>query len=152
LSTRQGCSRETASLLAQHIMKLVGRIRTDRVIVVGCEHIELLIQLARQGFAEVTCLATMAAPNAGEMSADIIIAPAVDREPELAAVLSRLERGLRPDGVLFLSTAGSLTTRMRQIQALLIQHGFAFVLTHLKPSDIHQWYCRKIPALPAQAA
>jgi hypothetical protein len=25
----------------------------------------------------------MTAPNAGEMSADIIIAPAVDREPEL---------------------------------------------------------------------
>jgi hypothetical protein len=120
---------------------------------VGCEHIELLIQLAQQGFVDVTCLDVTAGPNAGEMSADSIIAPAVDREPELAAVVSRLGRGLRPDGVLFLGIAGSLIMgRMRQIQGLLIQHGFAFVRMHLEPADIHLLYCRKIPALQAQAA
>jgi hypothetical protein len=153
LSTRQACSREIASLLAQDIIKVVGGKRTDRVIVVGCEHIELLIQLAQHGFADVTCLAVMAGPNAGEMSADIIIAPAVDREPELAAVLSRLGRGLRPDGALFLGTAGSLImTRMRQIQELLRRQGFALVRLHPQPADLQILCCRKLPALQAQAA
>ena len=153
LSTRQVCSRETASLLAQAIVKLVGRKRTGRVMLVGCQHIDLLIQLAQHGFVDVTCLAVLAGPIAGEMSADIIIAPAVDREPRLAAVLSRLGRGLRPDGILFLGTAGSpMMTRIWQIQELLKQQGLAFVRTHLEPADIDLLCCRRIPALQAQAA
>jgi hypothetical protein len=104
-------------------------------------------------FVDVTCLAVLAGPIAGEMSADIIIAPAVDREPRLAAVLSRLGRGLRPDGILFLGTAGSpIMTRIWQIQELLKQQGLAFVRTHLEPADIDLLCCRRIPALQAQAA
>lgn len=153
LSTRQGCSCEIASLVAQEITKLVGSKRSDRVMIVGCEHIELLIQLAHQGFVDVTCRAALAGPNAGEMPADIIVAPAVHREPKLAALLSRLERGLRPDGVLLLGTAGAgLTTQVRQIRRFLIQHGFTFVRMHLEPADVHILCCRKVPALQAQAA
>jgi hypothetical protein len=153
LSTRQVCSREAASLLAQAIVKVVGRRRSGRVMLVGCEHIELLIQLAQHGFVDVTCLAVLTGPNVGEMSADIIIAPGVDREPRLAAVLSRLGRDLRPDGVLILGIAGSLImTRMRQIQELLIQQRLAFVRTHLEPADVDLLCCRRIPALQALAA
>jgi len=54
LSTQHTCSRETASDLVHEISKLVGSKRTGRVVVIGCEHIELLIQLAQCGFADVT--------------------------------------------------------------------------------------------------
>jgi hypothetical protein len=133
LSTRQVCSRETASLLAQAIVKLVGRKRTGRVMLVGCQHIDLLIQLAQHGFVDVTCLAVLAGPNAGEMSADIIIAPAVDREPRLAAVLSRLGRGLRPDGVLFLPVAPDNDTDAADPGALI--HKATFVRCTGEPTS-----------------
>jgi hypothetical protein len=153
LSARQVCTRKIASILTDQVIKLAGRERTGRVIIVGCEHIELLIQLAQHGFVDVTCRSLLIGPNAGEMTADIMIAPAVDREPELAAVLSRLAHGLRPDGALFLVTTSSLiTTRMRQIQKLLKQSGFTFVRMHLAPADTELLYCRRISALQARAA
>jgi hypothetical protein len=123
LSMQHVCSRETASDLVHEIVEL-GNKRTGRVVVVGCEHIELLIQLARHGFVDVTYSRMLAGPHAGETAVDIIIAPAADREPEFPAVLSPLTSGLRPGGVLFFGTAGALLmTRKRQIQALLIQQG-----------------------------
>jgi hypothetical protein len=101
LSTRPVCTREIASIFTEQILKFAGRERTEHVIVVGREHIELLIQLAQHGFVDVTCRDVLTGPNGGEMPADIIIAPAVNREPELAAVLSRLAHGLRTDGQLY---------------------------------------------------
>jgi hypothetical protein len=153
LSTRQICNREAVSDFVQEIAKLVGDKRTGRVIIVGCGHIELLVQLAQHGFADVTCCKGLAGPGVGEMTADIIIAPAADREPEFTAVLSRLAHRLRPDALLILGTAGTLImTRVKQIQALLIQRGFAFTRMHLEPADIDLWCCRKLPASQAYAA
>jgi len=87
------------------------------------------------------------------MAADIIVVPIANRKLESPAVLSRLSRGLRPGGVLFLGTAGTLLmTRKRQIQALLIQQGFAFTRIHVEPADIDLWCCRKIPVWQARAA
>jgi hypothetical protein len=153
LSTRQICNREAMSDFVQEIAKLVGDKPTGHVIIVGCGHIELLVQLAQHGFADVTCCKGLAGPDAGEMSADIIIAPAADREPEFTAVLSRLTHRLRPEGLLILGTAGALiVTRVKQIQALLIQRRFAFTRTHLEPAGIDLWCCRKLPAAQACAA
>jgi hypothetical protein len=140
-------------LLADEVIKLVGEKRTDRIILIGCEHIELLIQLAHTGFADVTCRSALAGPNAGEMSADIIIAPAVDRETELAAVLSRMGRSLRPDGVLILGTdATPFTNRTRQLQRLLIQHRFTFARKVVAPAHLTLLCCRKLPTLQTHAA
>ena len=108
MSTQHICSRETASDLVHEIVELLGNKRTGRAVVVGCEHLELLIQLVQHGFVDVTCCGMLAGPHAGETAVDIIIAPAADREPEFPAVLSRLTHGLRPDGVLFFGTAGAL--------------------------------------------
>jgi hypothetical protein len=153
LSTQHICSRETASDAVHKIIKLVGSKRVGPVVVIGCEHIELLIQLAEHGFVDVTCCRVLAGPHAVETSADIIIAPAADREPEFPAVLSHLARGLRPGGVLLLGTAGTLLmTRKRQVQALLIQQGFAFTRMRLGRADIDLWCCRKIPVWQAHAA
>jgi hypothetical protein len=139
--------------IAEEIVKLVGSKRTGRVMVVGCEHIELLIELAHNGFADASCCAALAGPNGGEMSADIIVAPAVNREPKLAALLWRLESSLRPDGVLFLGTFGSrFSTRMRHMQDLLRRQGFVFVRMHLQAADLHVLCCRKLSALQTHAA
>ncbi|MBV8119624.1 MAG: hypothetical protein JO081_06780 [Alphaproteobacteria bacterium] len=151
--TQQVCSRYTASLLVEELVKRVGGRRTDRVIVVGCKHIELLIELAHNGFDHVCCRTALAGPNAGEMSADLIIIPAVDQEPELEALLGWLRGGLRPGGVLIFTTAApQLTTRSRHIQKVLRQQGFTTVRRHLEPGGIQLLCCRKIPMLQQQAA
>ena len=153
MSTRQGCRREIATVFAEEILKLVGSKRTDRLVLVGCEHIELLIELVRYGFANVTCCTALTGPDAGEMSGDIIIAPAFDREPRSAAVLSRLEHSLRPGGVLLLGTGSTrLTTQTRQIEKLLVQHGFSFVRRHIEPAGLQVLCCRMVAASQAQAA
>ena len=121
LSTQHICSREIASDFVQEIAKLVGSKPAGRVLLLGCEHIELLIQLAQHGFVDVTCCRVLAGPHAAESSADIIIAPAVDREPEFPAVLSRLTRGLRPDGVLIFGTAGALMIRGLRLTRLSLK-------------------------------
>jgi hypothetical protein len=150
LSTQHICSRETASDLVLEIIKLVGSKPVGPVVLIGCEHIELVIQLAQHGFVDVTCYRVPAGPHAVETSADIVIAPAADRDPEFPAVLSHLARGLRPGGVLFLGTLP--LTRKRQVQALLIQQGFAFTRMRLGRADIDLWCCRKIPVWQAHAA
>jgi hypothetical protein len=152
LSVRHGCNREIASLFAQATINLVGSKRTDRITLVGREHIELLIQLAHCGFVDVMCRDALAGPNTGEMSADLIIAPGADRGPQLAALLSRLEHGLNPDGVLLLGAGEGLSTRLRQIRKLLIERGFHYVDSYMKPTDIHLLCCRKFPVLQTQAA
>ena len=153
MSTRPVGTREIASIFTEQVLKLAGRERTERVIIVGREHIELLIQLAQVGFVAVTCRDALGGPNAGELTADIMVAPAVDRQQKWTALLPRLERGLRPDGVLLLGTAGAgLTTQARHIRRFLIQRGFAFVPLHSERTDVHVLSCRKVPALRSQAA
>jgi len=153
VSTQPVCTREIASIFTEEILKLASKERTGRVTIIGCEHIELLIELAQHGFVDVACRDALAGPHADEMAADIIVVPIANRKLESPAVLSRLSRGLRPGGVLFLGTAGTLLmTRKRQIQALLIQQGFAFTRIHVEPADIDLWCCRKIPVWQARAA
>ena len=150
---QQTLSHEATSNLAEEITRLVDGRRIDRVIVVGCQQIELLVQLAHRGFADVTCRAGLAGPNAGELSADLIIVPAIDREPRLTLLLSRLVRGLRPDGLLLLCTGASpFTARLQQTQKILRQNGFAIVRRQLEPATLQVLYCRKIAALQTQAA
>jgi hypothetical protein len=145
-------SHEAASNLAEEITRLVDGRQIDRVIVVGCQHIELLAQLAHRGFADVTCRAGLAGPNAGEMSADLIIVPAVDHEPRLTLLLSRLVRSLRRDGLLLLCIGASpFTTRVRQTRKVLRQSGFEIAHRTETPS-LHVLCCHKIPALQMQAA
>ena len=79
LGTQPGCSREIALLFAEEIIRSVGQKRTDRIFLVGCGHIELLVELVYHGFTEVTCGAALAGPNAGELAADIFVIPAAER-------------------------------------------------------------------------
>jgi hypothetical protein len=153
LGSGQNCSRATAILLADEVIKRAGKRRTDRIIVIGCEHIELLVQLVRTGFIDVTCRSALGGPNAGEMSADIIIAPAADREAEPAAVISRMGHSLRSGGFLILVAAATpFRNRIRQLQRLLIQHGFTFSRRAVAPAHLNLLCCRKLPTIQTHAA
>jgi hypothetical protein len=123
------------------------------VVVVGCEQIELLIELAHRGFADLTCRSALGGPSIATSSADIVVAPALDRERQLAAALVRIERALRPGGVLFLGISGRpFKTEKQQIEKFLRQHGFAFVRTDVAAGDLHLLSCRKTSVLEVQAA
>jgi hypothetical protein len=154
LGTQQDCSHDTAPLLVDEILRLIGGRKAGEVILVGCRNIELLLQLAHRGFDQVCCRTLLAGPNAGEMSADMIILPTVDQEPELEALLGRIRDCLRPGGVLIFTTEAPrrLTTRLRHIQKLLRQQGFVTVRRHLEPSGLQLLCCRKLPVLREQAA
>ena len=151
MSTREACDRGVASLLVQQILASVGATRTDRVILVGCEQIELLIELAHRGFADVLCRSARGGPSIGDKSADIVVAPNLDREGECTAALLRMERALRPNGVLLLGI-GSPPLKTQQIRKFLSQRGFALLHTDLVVGDLQLLSCRKVPVLEVRAA
>jgi hypothetical protein len=153
MSTRQVGSRATASHLTEQLIKLAGAKHADRVTVVGCEQIEMLIELLGRGFVEVTCRSALGGPNSGEASADLIVAPAVHSEPELLAILSRLSRSLRPGGMLLLGMADRLpAVWKRPLPQLLTQCGFALVRKHIESTEVAILCCRKLSTCQAQAA
>jgi hypothetical protein len=153
MSTRQVGSRATASHLTEQLIKLAGAKPTDRVTIVGCEQIDILIEFAGRGFVEVTCRAAMGGPNAEEASADLVVAPAVHSQAELLAILSRLSRCLRPGGALLFGTADPRpATWKRRLPGLLTQYGFVLVRKHIESADVHILCCRKLSTCQAQAA
>jgi hypothetical protein len=152
MSTRQVGSRATASHLTEQLIKLAGAKLTDRVTVVGCERIEVLIELLGRGFVEVTCRSAMGGPNAGEAPADLIVAPAVHSEPELLAILWRLGRSLRPGGALLFGTADPRPAIWkRRLPQLMTQYGFVLARKH-DAAGVHIVCCRKLSTCQAQAA
>jgi hypothetical protein len=145
MSTRRIRSRETASQLTEQLIKLAGAKPADRVIVVGCEQIEMLVELVGRGFVAVTCRSAMGGPNAEVASADLVVAPCVHSEPELLAIVSRLSRGLRPGGALLFGTADLRpATWKRCLPRLLTRHGFVLVRKHIESADVHILCCPKL--------
>jgi hypothetical protein len=152
LSNGTGCSRETASLFGREIVKLTGGVGEPRVLLVGPEHIELLVELLNRGFVDVSCR-NLAGPNAGELSADIIIAPEIGSEPELVKGGRSLQRALRPGGILLVGIPSSTSTlRDRLLRKLLREAGFALVRTQLPSTAIDVLCCRRVGAVERQTA
>jgi hypothetical protein len=150
MSKKEACSCDTALFFAEEISRLVAEPKTARVVLVGSEHIELLLQLAHRDFGDVTCCAALAGPSLGASSADIIVAPAIDREQQLRAFLCRLQRALRPDGVLLLGTAASRSTMRARLHKLLAENGLAFVRKHIGEAHLYLLHCRNASALRAR--
>jgi hypothetical protein len=151
LSTQCACDRATASLIVQDVLSCGAKPR-DRVMVVGYDQIEVVVELAHHGFDEVTCQSTQIGLGLGNETADIIIAPALDRDPSCMTALERLERALNPNGLLFLGTSGALSPRLQRIRKFLKQRGFAFTRTHFDAVDLAVHRCRKTAAAVARAA
>src|SRR5690242_7892656 len=104
MSTSHACNRGTAAHIARDMIELAGARPTDSVTIMGCEQIELVLELAARGFLDVGCRRPAGGPG-GEKLADIIVAPEIRSEQELAEVLPRLSRAVRPDGALLIGTA-----------------------------------------------
>jgi hypothetical protein len=152
VNKRQGCSREAAALFSREVTKLSNASGSARILVVGPEHIELIIELANRGFVDV-CRRSLTGPNAGELSADIVIAPAIDCEPKLLAFVTSLERTLPPNGILLLGiTIPSSTVQTRFLQKRLRQSGFTVARAHLASAGIVVLCCRKVAAVEREAA
>ena len=153
MDTSQTNGHDPASRFVEELITLAGAKPTDRIIVAGCEHIEVLIALARCGFVEATCRTAVSGPSAGEASADLIIAPTVHSEAELLAILSRLSRGSRAGGALLFGTAGSPSAAWQKRRPkLLARHGFVFVREHNGSAAPRILCCRKLPKWQARAA
>jgi len=85
-------------------IELSGARPSDKVIIAGAKHLDLLLSLMRHGFAQVICQASTQDPCVGQSPADIILAPAVRSETDLLSILRRLGSVLRRGGVLVLQT------------------------------------------------
>jgi hypothetical protein len=153
LGTQRLCNRDAASLFAEEIVNLVGDRRTDRIFLVGREHIEFLVQLLHHGFTDVTCRSALAGPNAGELTADIFVIPTAEREPQFTPLVARLGSALRPGGVLLIGAAVSpFATRIRTIQQVLHRNGFGFVRRRFDPLHLNLLCCRKLALAQSRAA
>ena len=152
MSEALACNREIASVFIRQILDRIGP-QAGRVLLVGSDQIELLIALASCGFAEVTCRSAQAGPGIAERSADVVLAPTLYHQHEYAASLRRIERALRPGGMLIVGISSSpLKMRGRQIRKLLVQRGFAFVSADLEVGGLQMLCCRKVtPAMAAAA-
>ncbi len=152
MSTHQSCNRRTAARFARQMIELAGARPAHSVTVMGCEQIELLLELAARGFLEVTCRRPEGGP-AGEKPADIVAAPAIGSEKELIVFLPRLGRALRPDGALLIGTANRSSLPFNQrTYSLLAQHGFAVARVAQPDGAAVVLCCRRYPARQAQAA
>jgi hypothetical protein len=150
MSTSQACNRGTAAHVARDMIELAGARPTDSITVIGCEQIELLLQLAARGFRDVTCRRPAGGPS-DERSADIVVAPALSSEKELAEMLPRLNRAMRPDGALLIGAAERSLPFSQRAYDFLAEHGFAIVGV-ARPDGPAVLCCRKYAASRAQAA
>ena len=149
MSTNQGCNRETAAHLVHDMIELAGAEPSDSVTVIGCDHIELLLELATRGFRDVTCRRRGGGP-AGEEPADIVVAPAIS-EKQLAEMLPRLNRAMRPHGALLISTAERSLPFSQRTYDFLAERGFAIARV-AQPDGRTVLCCRKYAACQARAA
>ncbi|HEV2551947.1 MAG TPA: hypothetical protein VGU20_31860 [Stellaceae bacterium] len=149
MSSNEGCNRGTAAHFARDMIELAGAEPSHSITVIGCDHIELLLELAARGFRDVTCRRPLGGP-AGEEPADIVVAPAIS-EKELAEMLPRLSRAMRPDGALLISTAERSLPFSQRTYDFLAEHGFAIARV-AQPDRLSVLCCRKYAMLQAQAA
>lgn len=102
-------------------IEISGAVPSDKVIIAGAGHLDLLLSLMRHGFAEVICQSSTQDPCVGQSPADIILAPAVRSETDLLSILRRLGLALKRGGVLVLQTTQPFNflnnTRLRQALA-----------------------------------
>lgn len=101
---------------AEHtvLMRLIDRLtararamRTEKITILGSGEIDLMLALARLGYADVTCRDVARTPHIPTEAADLVIAPSVKDDAELETAVAEAKRTLRPGGV-FLARVSKL--------------------------------------------
>jgi len=143
--------RRFASGIVEQLVRSGLATPTSRVLVIGCEHIELVIALAHRGFTEVTCQATACGPSTGEPPADLVIIPKVRSNSDVITVLSQAKRW-GPKTVFVFGAARSAFPTMRQaLKRQLVRAEFLFSEEETR-RGLRLLCARKVPPLQAQAA
>jgi len=152
MSTTQSRRQEFVRSLVDQVIALTGAKAADRVLIVGREQIDLLIEFAHHGFKDAACLAAEGGSIAAEPTVDLALAPAVHSESELAAALSKMRRTLDADGTLVIATSDLSQPWEQHLKALLMPKGFAFFRSVHRPDGGDMLCCRKQPFREARAA
>ena len=146
--------RSSQRALASELINASGASPANHVTIAGAEHLEVLIEFIRRGFAHVLCRSANHGPHMATPPADILIAPDAKSEADLCRVLTRLGCDLRPCGMLVISyvhNRSSLTER--RLRRLLVESGFLAVERIASRGSADAiWRARKAPASMARAA
>ena len=97
---------------------------TDKVTILGQAQIDLLLALAKKGFVDVSCRDARG-PHVATDAADVVVAPAIASEAELAAAEAR--RSLKHSGVFLARLADLSVAALDAIDDILGRYGFAAV-------------------------
>ena len=120
---RQSCTRA----LAHALIRVSHAQPTDNVTIAGAGHLELLVELMRDGYGHALCRSVDHGPHMARPPADILVAPNVRDESDLCNILQRLGSDLRPRGLIVFSCAQSDTFGDRNLRRVLIERGFTAV-------------------------
>lgn len=99
---------------------------TDKVTILGHAEIDLLLALARKGFMDVSCR-NANGPHVASDAADVVVAPAVANETELAAAATEARRALKQNGIFLARLANLSGAALGMIDDVLGRYGFAAV-------------------------
>jgi len=143
----------TAAACVAELVAATEATPSDRITVLGGGQIELLIAFLRHGFDDVACLSSTR-NGSGVGEADIVIAPAIDNETELAALLCSLGRALRPGGNLVVRLTETAALRnQQQLLPIFLKSGFAAVERRASSGNLGSlWLARKQSKISARAA
>jgi hypothetical protein len=99
---------------------------TDKVTILGNSEIDLLLALSKKGFLDVSCR-NADGPHVACDAADVVVAPAVANEIELAAAAAEARRSLKRSGVFLAQLANLSNAALGVIDDVLGRYGFAAV-------------------------
>ncbi len=153
LLLHQSQTRPDTHALADELIAASYAHPTDKVIVAGGNHLELLIAFLRRGFLDAACISTGRELHAID-AADILIAPVLDAAADLPEILNCLGGALRPGGVLVIRATESLAVSTeQQLLPIFLQFGFAAVeRLASRNHDGEVWLARKQIKIMAKAA
>jgi hypothetical protein len=99
---------------------------TDKVTILGNTQIDLLLALAKKGFVDVSCRKADGPHVAGD-AADVVVAPSIASETELAVAAAEARRSLKQSGVFLARQANLSSAALGAIDDVLGRYGFAAV-------------------------
>lgn len=134
------------------LIEAAGARLTDRIIIAGVHHLELLISLTRRGFLSVTCQSPRRSPHVPNSKADVILAPAIRSDRDLLDLLDGLGNELRPGGTLFVQVEPGALVADLPLRPALRAHGLDSFTPVAGPSGALLWRAQKQAAALVRAA
>jgi hypothetical protein len=152
MSNVRSRNQEFVRSLVDQVIALSSARSVERVLILGREQIDFLIEFVNRGFKDATCVAAEGGSIAAESPVELALAPAIHSETELSAALSKMRRTLNPDGTLVIGTSELLQPWEQRLKEMLMSKGFAFFRSVRSMEGRDLLCCRKLPFREAHAA